>query len=170
MIEGIENVTGARRLTGEDCRFFLSPEGLLMAELTDGSYRGRAYLARAFPFLLEEEYVALQNEDREEVGMIRRLSDLREEDREAVRAELKKIYFVPKIKKILSLTERFGSTHWEIQSDVGDISFTVKDTYKSMIRVGDDRLFVCDIDGCRYEIESLSGLDRKSFSKIELYV
>ena len=170
MIEHLERIVGAKPLTGENCRFSLSPTGLLMVEVSDISYTGRAYLSRAFPFMLEDEYVALQNEEKEEIGMIRRLSDLREEDVPLVRSELEKKYFAPKIRKILSLSERFGSSHWEVECDVGKMSFTVKDTYKSMIRITEDRLYVCDVDGCRYEIESLKALDRKSYAKIELYV
>ena len=159
-----------RLLSGENCRFSLSPTGLLTAELSDGTYAGRAFLSLAFPFQLTEEYIALQNEDKEEIGMIRRLSDLRQEDQKLVRDELAKKYFTPKIQKILTLTERFGTTRWTVETDKGEMRFIVKDTYKSMIRVSEDRLFVCDIDGCRYEIESLKGLDKKSFSRIELYV
>ncbi len=159
-----------RLLTGENCRFYKTREGLLAAALSDGSYEGRAFLSLAFPFQLTEEYIALQDEDKEEIGMIRRLSDLAEADRELVREELKIKYFTPKIRKILSLTERFGTTRWTVETDRGKQFFVVKDTYKSLIRVSADRLFVCDLDGCRYEIESLKALDRKSFSKIELYV
>ena len=46
----------------------------------------------------------------------------------------------------------------------------LKDTFKSIIRVGDDRAIVVDADANRYEIESLSALDRNSFRKIELYL
>ena len=166
----VDRVAEARLLNGENCRFSLSSTGLLTADLTDGSYTGRAFLSLAFPFQLTEEYIALQNEDKEEVGMIRRLSDLRREDQEIVRGELAKKYYSPKIIKILSLTERFGTTRWTVLTDKGEMRFIVKDTYKSMIRVSEDRLFVCDLDGCRYEVESLKALDRKSFSKIELYV
>ena len=166
----LEQLAGGRALTGENCRFSLSNTGLLLAEVTGGVYRGRAFLSLAFPFQLTEEYIALQNEDKEEIGMIRRLSDLREEDRAIVREELAKKYYAPKIRRILSLTERFGTTRWTVETDKGEMRFIVKDTYKSLIRVSEDRLFVCDLDGCRYEVESLKGLDRRSYSKIELYV
>ena len=96
-MNALNSVAQGRPLTGENCRFSLSPQGLLTVALTDGSYSGRAYLSLAFPFQLTEEYVALQNEDKEEIGMIRRLSDLREEDRDLVRDALKIKYFTPKI-------------------------------------------------------------------------
>lgn len=163
-------IAEGRALTGENCRFSLSPAGLLLAELTDGSYRGRAFLSLAFPFQLTDAYIALQNEDKEEIGMIRSLSDLREEDQTLVREELATKYFTPKIRKILALTERFGTTRWTVETDKGEMRFIVKDTYKSLIRVSEDRLFVCDLDGCRYEVVSLKALDRKSYSRIELYI
>ena len=83
---------------------------------------------------------------------------------------MRKKYYAPKIKKILSLTERHGNSNWDCETDVGKLSFSVKDTYRSLIRITPDRLYVCDVDGCRYEIESVKALDRRSYSKIDLYL
>ena len=40
MIEELDKIVSTRLLTSETCRFFLSDTGLLMTELSDGSYRG----------------------------------------------------------------------------------------------------------------------------------
>jgi hypothetical protein len=168
MTTGLESVTQALGITEENARFFLSEAGLLMLSMKE--YEGRAFLALAFPFETEEEYISVLNEEKEELGMIRSLKDFGEETAALLREELRKKYFAPKISAIRKLTERHGGSFWECETDYGPLSFTVRDTYKSMIRAGADRLFVVDHDGCRYEIPSLKGMDKKSYSKIELYL
>ncbi len=157
-------------LTEKEIQFFLSEGGLLCAEMARTGFRGRVHLARAFPFETEEEYISVLDEEKTELGMLRRLADFSEETVTLLREEMTKKYFSPKIKKILKMTERFGAAYWDCETDMGVLQFTVKDPLRSILRVGEDRAFVVDVDGCRYEIESLSGMDKKSHSKIELYL
>lgn len=170
MITGIESMTDNLELNASNCRFSLSEHGLLLAEIDPISYRDRAFLALAFPFQKEEEYISVLNAENEEMGMIRSLDGFDEKTADLIRAELRKKYFAPKIKKILKTRERNGVTYWDCDTDHGVLAFTVRDVHRSMIRAGEDRLFLVDIDGCRYEIESVSSLDKKSHSKIELYL
>lgn len=170
MIKGLENVIEYRLLTPQNTRFFLSPKKLLMIEDTETGETQRAFLARAFPFETEEEYLCVQNVDREEIGMIRSLSLFDDQTVSILREELRRKYFSPKIIRILKLTERMGGSFWECETDLGPLSFSVRDTHRSLLRAGADRIFVIDGDGCRYEIPSLAALDRKSYSKIELYL
>jgi len=168
MISGLEQITDSVQLTSENARLFLSPAGLL--QITWNGETQRAFLALAFPFETEEEYVSVLNEEKEEIGMIRTIYDFDEETVRILKGELKKKYFTPKIRKIKKLTERHGGSFWECDTDFGSLSFAVRDTHRSLLRAGADRIFVLDHDGCRYEIESVSGLDKKSYSKIELYL
>ena len=48
--------------------------------------------------------------------------------------------------------------------------FTVRDTYRSITKVSEDRVFITDVDGNRFEIPSLAALDRRSRRKIELFL
>ena len=170
MIQGLEQITDSFLIDRENTSFFSSPTGLLMVKIPEKDYEGRAFLALAFPFETEEEYICVQNEEREELGMIRSLSLLEPATAELCRLELKKKYFAPKILKIVKLAERFGASYWDCETDCGLKKFTVRDPHRSILRLGEDRAFVVDVDGCRYEIESLKGMDKKSHSKIELYL
>lgn len=130
----------------------------------------RVWLHRIFPFDLEEEFISVQTKDGEEIGIIRRLSDFAGEAEEILREELSRKYFIPKIKRIITLKERRGFSYWQVETDIGEIELSLRDTYKSITRVGTDRAFITDISGNRCEIESLDGLDRKSRKRIELYL
>ena len=170
MFQDLKELDTALRLTKENSEFFLSENKLLMVKIPSLSYDGRAFLMRAFPFETEAEYISVQNEEKEELGMIRALSDYEEDVVALLNQELEKRYFMPKIHKILKLSSRFGSSYWDCETDHGLLSFTVKDTNRSLLRAGEDRVFVVDHDGCRYEIESLEKFDRKSHAKIALYL
>lgn len=130
----------------------------------------RVWLHRVFPFDLEEEFISVQAKDNEEVGIIRSLSDFDEATADILRAELARKYFIPKIKRIITLKERRGFSYWRVETDIGEMELSFQDTYRSITKVGSDRAFVTDISGNRYEIESLEGLDRHSHKKLELYL
>jgi len=130
----------------------------------------RVWLHRVFPFDLGEEFISVQTKDGEELGIIRRLTDFSEDVASILRSELARKYFIPKIKRILSLRERRGFSYWRIETDIGEMEMSLQDTYRSITRVGGDRAFVTDISGNRCEIESLAALDRKSRKKLELYL
>ncbi len=148
--------------------FFLSDGGFLMIrkeEKTD-----RAYLSRIFPHEMPYGYISVADSDKNEIGIIKALSDFDKETEEILKNDLRKKYYAPKIIRIDSINERFGYSYWEVETDNGKRSFSLKDTFRSLMKVSDDRLFVIDVDSNRYEIESIKALDRKSYRKIELYI
>ena len=157
-----------RWLTGENATFSRR-EGLLYL-ICDGEEH-RVRVVRAFPFESLWEYVSLLDDRNVELGMIRTLSDVDEESAVLLREELERRYYVLQIRRIRSLKERHGFSYWSVETTDGEeISFTVHDTYRNLLRVGEDRVFVLDVDGNRFEIPSLQALDRKSLRRIELYV
>lgn len=128
----------------------------------------RVFLHRAFPFDRPYEFISV-SDDNGEIGIIYDLGDFADA-KDILKNELDSKYFAPKIQKITSLKERFGYSYWKVKCDRGDYEFTVKDTFRSIIHVSEDRVFVLDVDSNRFEIESLSSLDKNSFRKIELYI
>ncbi|MPM68175.1 hypothetical protein SDC9_115106 [bioreactor metagenome] len=130
----------------------------------------RVILHRAFPFDKPDEYISVLNEKQEEIGLIKSLGDFNAETQAVLHAELDKKYFVFFINSIESVKERFGYSYWICESDCGKIRFTLRDTFRSIVKITPDRIFMQDVDGCRYELKSLAALDAKSFHKIELYI
>lgn len=155
-------------LNPEEILFSLSDGGFLMME--QNGKRERAYLSRSFPHDLPYEYISVSDKEQNEIGILRSLDAFDEATRELLKKELWKKYYVPKIIRIDSISERFGYSYWEVETSGGKRAFSLKDTFRSLMRIGSDRLFVVDVDANRYEIESLRALDRKSYRKIELYL
>ena len=130
----------------------------------------RVFLHRAFPFDHPEDYISVQDADKNEIGMISSLSIFPEESGALLRAELARKYYAPQISAILSLRDRYGYAYLSAASDAGEITFTLRDAARSILKVDEKRVVITDIDGNRYEIPDVEKLDRKSFKKIELYL
>lgn len=136
-----------------------------------GGESQRAFLSRQFPFDLAWEFISVMNADGDEIGIIRRLDDFTGETRELLQRELERRYYSPVIERILSVKERYGFSYWKvICTGEGEVSFTLRDTYRSIIRAGETRAILMDVNGNRFEIPDTSRLDHKSYKRIELYL
>ncbi len=172
-ISSLAEAAGVVYLDSDNCSIFKKGDfiGAAIKDAEGGEeIHDRVWLHRSFPFDMPFEYISLQNKDQEELGLIRSIDVFPEDERALIRGELERKYFTPKVKKILTLKEARGFSFWKILTDAGELSFTVQDTSKSIARIGADRAFIFDISSNRYEIESLSGLDKKSARKLELYL
>ena len=130
----------------------------------------RVRVRRAFPFSLADKFVSVLDNDQNEIGLIEDLSVFPEEQAELIKAELERVYFCPEILKILSVRERLGYAYFSVVTDAGEREIPLRDVYRSIIRVNDDRIVLIDIDGNRYGVSSLKALDRGSMKKLELYL
>lgn len=130
----------------------------------------RVWLHRSFPFDMPFEYISVQNKDQEELGLIRSIDAFDKESQELITAELERKYYTPTVTKIMTLKETRGFSFWRVMTDAGELNFTLQDTSKSIAKIGKDRAFIFDICGNRYEIKSLSALDKNSYRKLELYL
>ena len=130
----------------------------------------RVFLCRQFPFELEWEFISVMNAEKQEIGIVRRVDDFEGETRELLREELSKRYYTPVILQILGSKERYGFSYWKVKTKEGEVSFTLHDTYRSIIRASESRIIMMDVNGNRFEIPDVNALDRKSYKKIELYL
>ncbi len=153
---------------------FDSKNGFLTMTLSsDGEEKvyDRVFPHRAFPFELLWQYISVLDSDSVEIGIVYDVDDLSEKDRELLTKELERKYYEPKIKKVESMKERYGFSYWSVVTEDGrSVKFTMQDTFKNIIRVGEDKAILLDVDGNRFVIESITALDRKSYKKIELYL
>lgn len=154
-------------LTPENASFFMK-NGFLYI-----SYNGkeqRAFLCRQFPFERLWEFISVLDGEQCEIGIIRNIAQFEGEANRLLTEELERRYYSPVIKSIKSAKERYGFSYWKVETDEGELGFTLHDTYRSIIRAGEKRIIFMDVDGNRFEIPDVEQLDRKSYKKIELYL
>ena len=173
----LKEVVAVRYITRENAKFERSGDFIRMTvtlpddegNAEENTY-DRIFLHRAFPFDFPYAFISVLDSDSKEIGIIREVDELGEEYARMLREELDRKYYTPVIRQILSVKDKFGYSYWKVKTDEGELDFTCRDTFSSLLKVGGTRIFVNDIDGNRYEIPDLEALDHRSFKKIELFL
>ena len=161
------------KLDGQNSSFGEKNGFLSLTVNKDGEEKeyGRIFLHRAFPFELGFEYISVLDDEKDEIGMIYKVSDFDDASRKLIIKEIERKYYSPVIKEIKSLKERYGFSHWKVVLEDGrEQSFTMQDTYKNILHMNEDSIVLVDVDSNRYTVKSISGLSAKSYRKIELYL
>ena len=180
------DISGISYITEENARFydkdgFLALEAFLpkkseydLEETVDltpvWQDLGRVFLHRAFPFNNPDKFISVVDASGYEYGIIKDIADFSEEPRKLIQRALDRKYFMPDIKKIISIKEQFGFSFWKVLTDRGEAEFTVKDTYKSIVKLSEELVVILDSDDSRYMIKNVYELDSASYKKIELYL
>ena len=154
-------------LTPENAVFF-SKNGFLYIRYQEKEQRVR--LCRQFPFERLWEYISVLDEEQCEIGIVRDIALFEGAGKELLQTELEHRYYSPVILSIKSVKERYGFSYWKVTTADGEVSFTLHDTYRSIVRAGERRIILLDVDGNRFQIPDVEALDRKSYKKIDLYL
>ncbi len=132
----------------------------------DRSYL-KVKIVRAAPLSNPSKYICFLDAKDEVICMVESLEDLDGESRIIVREELDRRYITATVKRILSVRNEFGVSYWEVKTDRGDREFVVKGVSENAQWLGERRLLLVDVDGNRFEIPDLDGLDKQSLGYIE---
>ena len=135
---------------------------LVTLTLADGTVFEPLEPRRLFPVNRADEYITLLDSENKEVGIIRAITDLDKDSRQVIRDSLNDFYLVPHITRIISISEKYGTLHWCVDTDRGVKEFDIRNR-NTDIRVYDDgRVRVRDSDDNRYIVEDFRNLDAHS--------
>lgn len=136
-----------------------APDGTLRA-IVEGDSCGMCVEAyRAFPLSKPNEHIVLRDGGGREIGVLRDLNEFNSSMRELIETELRRRYFMPEITAILSVTERFGSTEWEVETDRGPRRLSMRQINEAITEISPSRYLLTDVEGNRYEVRDLEALD-----------
>lgn len=169
----LEKAARIIKIDASNSTFEMKNRFLTLKHTEDGEEKtyDRVFLHRAFPHELMWEYISVIGEDNKEIGLIYKINDFDEETVKLLKTEIERKYFSPEISEIQNLKERYGFSYWKVKTADGrHLNFTMQDTFRNIIRIGDDQALLVDVDGNRYTIKSITELDRKSYRRIELYL
>ena len=148
-------------VSGED-KITQYENNLVTLTLADGTVFEPLEPRRLFPVNRADEYITLLDSENKEVGIIRAITDLDKDSRQVVRNSLEDFYLVPHITRIISISEKYGTLHWCVDTDRGIKEFDIRNR-NTDIRVYDDgRVRVRDSDDNRYIVEDFRNLDAHS--------
>ncbi len=117
---------------------------------------------RLFPVSDSTVYITLLNSEGTEVGIIRSISELSPSSRESIEYSLNDYYLVPTITRIISVTEKYGTIHWTVETDRGIKEFDIRNRNHDIRVYPDGRVRVRDSDDNRYVILDYRKLDKRS--------
>lgn len=158
-----------------DVFFYLSDGGLLCLKFK-GEDLGRVAVLRMFPFQFEEEFITIRSENysrsdtETEVGILRNINELSEEQLNIIRTELQKRYFIPDILEVYNVKEEFGNTSWSVNTSSGKREFTMTDMSSNVRNLGNNKVLLTDVYGSRYYIQNAYELDEKTLKILEIWI
>ena len=150
---------------------FLEPSRLHLATAPDGTLRaviegercGRNIIVlRAFPLSAPDQNIVLRDGAGKELGVLESLSVVDDATRALLQKALDHQYFLPRILKINSMYERFGSAVWDVETDRGPIKINTKALTDSLTEMGQGRYLLRDTEENRYEIRNVEEMDEAS--------
>ena len=140
----------------------LAPDGTLRAILQEDKCALRVEVLRAFPISGAERDLVLRDGGGKEIGILADLNGVEEKQRQLLKNSLDNRYFLPKIVKIHSIFERFGSAVWKVETDRGETEITTKALHEALYEVTPTRFLLRDSGDNRFEIADVSALDDDS--------
>ena len=140
----------------------LAPDGTLRAVIEGERCARNVKVLRAFPLSAPDVHIVLRDGADKELGVLESLSAAPEPMRALLQEALDRQYFLPRILKINSLTERFGSAVWDVETDRGPITINSQSIIDSLTEMGRGRYLLKDTEGNRFEIRDVEGMDEDS--------
>lgn len=98
------------------------------------------------------------------MAIIRNIDTLMPESKKIIEACLREYYMIPKIKRLIDSTEKYGILKWTVETDRGMCSFEIRNRHSDIKMLYDGRVLVRDSNDNRYEITDCKTLDKHSMA------
>ena len=145
-------------------RFAKRGDALMLTVENDRSYL-KVRAVRAFPLSELSEFIGLLDAiSGKEIGMLRNLRDVEPAARQLIQYEIDKRYFIPKVLRVIETKKEFGTIYWEVETDRGERKFVMRGLRDSVHEIEPGRYLINDVEGNRFEVPKLDGLDPKSLA------
>lgn len=116
----------------------------------------------AAPLSRPNTYLALLNGKSEELITLPDPRALSKASWEAVEEELRRRYLTATVTRIHHAKVEFGATYWSVDTDRGERDFVTQSLQENALWLSERHLMLLDVDGNRFEILDVAGLDAPS--------
>ena len=117
---------------------------------------------RLFPVSGLNDYITFLDSEGEEQFILRRLDNMEPHQRELLQGCLEEYYRIPKIKRLITFSEKHCIWLWTVETDRGEFTFEIVNHIRSLKMFYDKRILVKDSNDNRYEIPNIYDLDKRS--------
>ena len=151
-----------RYVYGNQVRFTVKDRIFLDTEFYSGEKFEALEPRRLFPVSGGNKYIALLDENGNNVAVIRDLDAFPQEEKEKVLSALEEFYNMPRILRFIKMTEKYRIWMWTAETDKGVITFEIRNHLTAVKPLFDGRILIKDANDNRYEIPKFDDLDKKS--------
>jgi hypothetical protein len=117
---------------------------------------------RMFPITGLTKYIALLDNEGNEIAVIRNIDDLLPESKKVIEKCLDEYYMIPRITRFIKMSEKFKIWMWTAETDKGICTFEIRNHVTAIKPLYDGRVLIKDANDNRYEIPDINELDKKS--------
>lgn len=142
-------------------RFFRAGATLRM-EVRDDRTWLKVTILRTFPLSCPNSHFSVRDGGGTEIGVLRSPEELDGDSRRELDRELERRYMMSIIRRIVSVTERFGTVDWDVETHRGFCRFTTRDLRENALRFGSAHYLLTDVENNRFEVPDLDALDTRS--------
>ncbi|MCL1885042.1 MAG: DUF1854 domain-containing protein [Defluviitaleaceae bacterium] len=135
----------------------------------------RRIMPMKHPFHYISVATAADGNDYKEIGILKAVEELPENQREVVITELDNRYYSPEVLEVVSVQDKLGYVYMEIRlKNKKGVEYkkncAIKDVSRNIRMLSDTSVIIFDVDGNRYIIEDLKRLSRQSLRKLDAYL
>lgn len=155
-------------LDADNCRFYECDSGFLNLKVGDKEY-AHVQIIRIFPYTAPFSYLSVREENASgEIGIIKELDDFDSETVNLIKKQLEFRYFTPIIRELLYARMRAGVVNMKVRTDYGECRFSFRTNNNAVTKLGENRVFIQDMDNNRYEIPDTTKLSVKEQKKLDV--
>lgn len=143
--------------------------GRLLFTGADGEVHDGVVPVHAFPIAAPTEGISLVTSDGRELAWVECLSDLPEESRVLLEAELASREFMPEIRSIRRVSSFATPSAWQVETDRGSTTFILKGE-DDIRRLAASTLLIADSNGIHFLIRDIHALDQGSRKLLDRFL
>ena len=147
-----------------------SAGGMLCIRVDGGDEQAGVIIRQMFPVTRPSQFLSVRDKEDKELGVIEELGAFPKETRALALQHAQRRYFVPRIQVIHALKDEHGFFRWDTTTDRGRREFYVKGRTDTIRVLDGYRIFVTDVEECRYEIPDCRALPKPSQVLLEKVV
>lgn len=137
-------------------------DGVLLLTVDGGESRSGVGAYRAFPLSDPGRWIGFLDDQGGDIGILPDPAGLDQESAALLDQALELRYFLPRVTRVLSVREEFGSIFWSLETTRGPVDVVVQNLKDNLAELSPTRVIITDVDGNRFEFPDITTLDAAS--------
>ena len=173
-MESIKDQVELGIIDTKDAVFYATEGGFAGVRYKGEDYR-HIVLRRIMPIEQPMNYISVADNENKEIGILKSVMDLPEDQQKIVVTELDNRYYSPEVLEVMSVQDKLGYVYMEMrlinkQGKEYSKNCAIKDVSRNIRMLSSTSVIIFDVDGNRYVVPDVRKLNRNSMRKLDSYL